>query len=104
MLLQVVADAGNIGVDLDPVGEPDARDLAQRGVGLLGSRGFHLGAYAALLRRALERTSLHLVGFLNARTPDQLIYRRHSFQALYFLANVSQFVSTRCSSTEKTAR
>src|SRR5713101_3896766 len=90
MLLQVVADAGDVGVDLDPVGEPDARDLAQRGVGLLGSRGFHLGAYAALLRRALERASLHLVGFLNTRPPDQLIYSRHSFQSLFSVSILSR--------------
>src|ERR1700687_5652993 len=77
MLLQVVPDSWDIGVHLDPVGEPDASDLAQRRVWLLGGRGFHLGAYAALLRRALERTSPHLVGFLNARTPDQLINSRH---------------------------
>src|SRR6266436_7112543 len=100
MLLQVVPDAGDVGIDLDPVGEPDAGDLAQRRVGLLGSRGFHLSAYAALLRRALERTSLHLVGFLNSRTPDQLVYRRHSFQSLYFLAFFSLYFFSRTTSRE----
>src|SRR3954447_23121750 len=37
VLLQVVADARDVGGDLDPRGEPDARDLAERGVRLLGS-------------------------------------------------------------------
>src|SRR6185437_14526052 len=36
VLLQVVADAGDVGGDLDAAGEPDAGDLAQRGVRLLG--------------------------------------------------------------------
>src|SRR5829696_1260903 len=39
VLLQVVADARDIGGHLDPVGEPDARDLAERGIRLLRSLG-----------------------------------------------------------------
>src|SRR2546427_10125227 len=35
-LLQIVAHPGYIGCDLDAVGEPHARHLAQRRVGLLG--------------------------------------------------------------------
>src|SRR5262249_35240507 len=35
VLLQVVADARDVGRHLDPVGQPDARDLAQSGVRLL---------------------------------------------------------------------
>src|SRR5271163_3045023 len=79
MLLQVVADARDVGIHLDPVGQPHARDLAQSRVGLLGRGRLHLRAYAALLRRAFERARLHLEAFLHARLPDQLIYRRHSF-------------------------
>src|SRR5579862_5462210 len=77
MLLQVVPDAGDVGIYLDPVGQPHARNLAQRRVGLLGRRRFHLRAYAALLRRTFERTRLGLEGLLHASPSDQLIYRRH---------------------------
>src|ERR671915_1628471 len=35
VLLQVVADARDIGRDLDPAGQPDTGNLAERGVGLL---------------------------------------------------------------------
>src|SRR5208283_49859 len=77
MLLQVVSDARDIGIHLDPVGQPHACDLAQRGVGLLGRRRLHLRAYAALLRRAFERARLNLEALFHARLSDQLIYRRH---------------------------
>src|SRR3984957_9970669 len=49
MLLQVMANARYIGVDLIAVGEPDARNLAQRRVRLLGRSRLDLGADAALL-------------------------------------------------------
>src|SRR5215469_240577 len=77
MLLQVVADARDIGVHLDPVGEPHARHFAQCRVGLLGRGRFHLRAYAALLRRSFQRARLDLEALLHARVADQLIYRRH---------------------------
>src|ERR1700678_4675785 len=77
MFLQVVPDARDVRVHLDPVGQPHARDLAQRRVGLLGRRRLHLRAHAALLRRTFERARLGLEALLHASPSDQLIYRRH---------------------------
>src|SRR5215203_3196195 len=53
VLLQVMADARNVGCHLDAVCEPHARDLAQRGVRLLRRLGEHAHADAALLRAVL---------------------------------------------------
>ena len=51
MLLKVVALAGDVGGDLHPVGEPDARDLAQRRVRLLRRGRVDARADPAALRR-----------------------------------------------------
>ena len=53
VLLQVVADTGNVGGHFVTVGETDTGDLTQSGVRLLRSRGTHSGADAALLGRRL---------------------------------------------------
>src|SRR5262245_14521295 len=55
VLLQVVADARNVGRHLDAVGQAHARDLAERGVGLLRRLGKHPDADAPLLRTVLQR-------------------------------------------------
>src|SRR5262245_43872819 len=55
VLLQVVADARDVGRDLHLVAELDARDLAQRRVRLLGRHRAHLQAHAPLLGRARDR-------------------------------------------------
>src|SRR4051812_41892763 len=44
VLLEVVADAGDVGGDLDAAGESDAGDLAQRRVRLLGRGRVDAGA------------------------------------------------------------
>src|SRR5688572_29684512 len=49
VLLQVVADARDVGRDLVAVGQADAGDLAQRRVRLLGRHRAHLEADATLL-------------------------------------------------------
>ena len=54
MLLQVVADARDVGRDFHLVRQPHARDLAQRRVRLLGRHGAHLKADATLLRGARD--------------------------------------------------
>src|ERR1700733_1558743 len=61
VLLQVVALAGDVRGDFHAVGQPDAGDLAERRVGLLGRGGVHAGANAALLRALLQgrRRTLH---------------------------------------------
>src|SRR2546423_5193322 len=54
VLLQVVADAGDVGGDLDRAGEPDARHLAQRRVRLLRRGGVHARAHAPPLGGPLQ--------------------------------------------------
>src|SRR5439155_3193144 len=61
VLLQVVPDAWNIGGYFDSVGEPDARDFAQRGIRLLGSGGVHTSADTATLRASLQRRTGSLI-------------------------------------------
>src|SRR5215469_3015449 len=78
VLLQVMADAGNIGGHFNSVGEPHARDFAQRRVRLLGSLRVHACADAALLRARLQRRARRLVARARPAITNQLIKRRHS--------------------------
>src|SRR2546425_7482197 len=78
VLLQVVPDAGNVGRHLDPVGEPHARDLAQRRVRLLRRLGEDTDADAALLRADLQRGTLRLGDDLLASLANELADSRHS--------------------------
>src|SRR5829696_4625480 len=55
VLLEVMADAGDIGGDLDTVREADTRHLAKRRVRLLRRLREHPDAHAALLRAVLQR-------------------------------------------------
>src|SRR3954471_13001025 len=77
VLLEVVADTGDVGGDLDAAGEPDAGDLAQRRVGLFRRRRVDAGAHATPLRAALERRGLGLVDLVLPALADQLLDRRH---------------------------
>ena len=90
VLLQVVADTGDVSSDLVTIGQTDTRDLTQSGVGLLGSRGTDCGADASLLRGAQIRlfvlqgvhTLLHsgrsgLVGDLLSALSDELVKSWH---------------------------
>src|SRR5450759_1362975 len=52
VLLQVVPDAGDVRCDLNPGGEPDPGDLAQRGVRLLRGRRVDASADPPALGRA----------------------------------------------------
>ena len=56
VLLQVVADTGNVGSSLKTVGKSYSGDLTERGVRLLRACGRYLGAYASFLgRRLIDR-------------------------------------------------
>src|SRR5206468_6309689 len=55
VLLQVVADAGDVRRDFDAVRQTDARDLAQRRVRLLRRRCVDARANPTLLRARLQR-------------------------------------------------
>src|SRR6266542_6946412 len=52
VLLKVVADARDVGGDLDAGGQANSSDLPWRGVRLLGGGGVDARAHAAALRRA----------------------------------------------------
>src|SRR5262249_20900909 len=54
VLLEVVPHARDVRGDLDPVGQPDSRDLSEGRVRLLRRRGEHADANPALLRTSLE--------------------------------------------------
>src|ERR687884_1570752 len=77
VLLQVVADAGDVGGHLDAAGEADAGDLAQRRVRLLRRRRVDARAHAAALRGTLQRRGLGLLDLVLAALADQLVDRGH---------------------------
>src|SRR4051794_11928317 len=77
VLLQVVADTGDVGGDLDATGEADASDLAQRRVRLLRRRRVDARADTAALRGTLQRRSLGLLDLVLAALADQLVDRGH---------------------------
>src|SRR5699024_9652769 len=78
VLLQVVADARDVGGHFHAVDQAHAADLAKRRVRFLGRGGVHARAHAALLRVALERRRLLLVDRLLAALTDQLVNSRQS--------------------------
>jgi hypothetical protein len=80
VLLEVVADAWDVGGDFETVRETNAANLTESGVRLLRSRGVNAGADTSALRAALQRWRLRLPGFVVAALTDQLIDRRHELQ------------------------
>src|SRR6266850_1418783 len=98
VLLEVVADARDVGGDLHPVGQANTRDLAERRVRLLRGHGADDRADAALLGRAttqlgvatLERVPcgaqgrrVYLLLLSLAPAADQLRDRRHGDSFCY---------------------
>src|SRR5919107_350955 len=82
VLLQVVADAGDVRGHLDLAAELHTSDLAQRGVRLLGGGGVHARADAAPLRASLQRRRLGLARLRLAALADQLLDRGHRVSPL----------------------
>src|ERR1041384_5552456 len=78
VLLQVVADAGNVGRHLAAVGETDTRHLAERGVRLLRRLREDAHADTSLLRADLQCGTLRLGDDLLASLANELANRRHS--------------------------
>src|SRR3954471_6234747 len=95
VLLEVVALTGDVGRDLDAVREPDARDLAQRGVRLLRRGGVDARADAAALRAPLEGRGLGLLDLVLAAPTDQLLDGGHRGGCLPFLAAFGRLVPPR---------
>src|SRR3954452_23193296 len=77
VLLQVVADARDVGGHLDATGEADTSDLPQRRVRLLRRGRVHAGAHPAALRGTLQRRGLGLLDLVLAALADQLVDRGH---------------------------
>src|SRR5207302_568715 len=79
VLLQVMANAGDISGDFDPVGQTHARDFAQRRVRLLRGLRVHAGTNAASLRTLLQRRAGSLIIRRLAALLHKLIECRHCF-------------------------
>lgn len=92
VLLQVVANAGNIGGNLVTVGQAHTSDFTKRRVGLLGGSGSDCGADTSLLggskvsglilqgvQTLLQSGSGGLVGDLLSALSNELIKSRHDF-------------------------
>ena len=90
VLLQVVADTGDISGDFHTIGQADTGDLTQCGVRLLGAGGTNSGANATLLggrqggslvlqgvQTSLQSGSGGLVGDLLTAATNELIKSRH---------------------------
>src|ERR1700746_4071100 len=75
VLLQVVPHARDIGGDLDLARQPDAGDLAQRRVRLLGRGRVDARAHTTALRALLERRRLVLRHLVLPALADQLLDR-----------------------------
>src|SRR5689334_12000325 len=82
VLLEVVADAGDVRRHLDLAAELHPSDLAQRGVRLLGGGGVHARANATPLRASLQRRRLGLARLRLAALADQLLDRGHRVSPL----------------------
>src|SRR5918994_3207846 len=94
VLLQVVTHPRDVGGDLDPRGQPDTRDLPQRGVRLLRSGGVHTRAHPPPLGRTLERRRLGLADLVLAALTDQLVDRGHRLVVTFSLRQM-EWWSTR---------
>src|SRR5665213_1213939 len=77
VLLQVVADPGNVSGNFNTVRQAGARNFSQRGIGLLRRLRVDANAYAALFRTSLQRGRLRLCPDLIAPGSYQLCKRRH---------------------------
>src|SRR6202521_1498288 len=77
VLLQAGTDPGNVGGDLNGVGQGGARDFSQRGIGFPGRLRGPTNANAALFRTSLQRRRLCLGPDLIAPESNQLCKRRH---------------------------
>src|SRR5207302_1952569 len=77
VLLQIVADAGNVGRHFDAVGQPHARHFSQCGVRLLRRLREDADADTALLRTVLQRRALRLADDLLPSVAYELTDSRH---------------------------
>src|SRR5665213_114176 len=93
VLLEVVADTGDVGRDLDARRETHTRDLAKRGVRLLRGHGVDAGTHTTTLRGPLQGWRLGLGYLVLSALSDQLCDCGHAEPLL---------VELRCWSAPKT--
>lgn len=77
MLLQVVADTGDVAGTFDGVRQTDSGNFTKGGIRLLGRGRLHAQAHAALLRAALQNRRIGMLNNLFPSLTDQLIDRGH---------------------------
>ena len=78
VFLQIVADAGDVGVDFKAVGEADTGDFSEGGVGFFGSDSEDPHADSSFLRAAGQSRRFGF-GFNQCSfAADELIQSRHS--------------------------
>src|SRR6266446_4971886 len=77
VLLQIVALARDVARHLEPVGQADARHLAQRRIGLFRRGRVDARAHPALLRARFHGRHFVACHLRPPRIADQLVYRRH---------------------------
>src|SRR5579859_955231 len=85
VLLQVVADAWDVGGDLDVTGQPDPGHLAQRRVRLPWRGRVDARAYSPALGAGLERRRLALACLVLPALADQLLDRGHRVSVFLML-------------------
>src|SRR6476469_3088605 len=98
VLLQVVANTGDVGGNFNAAVEAHTCNLTQSRVRLLRGRGVHAGANTAAHRAAVKRGSLGLLDLRRAALADQLVNRRHSRVLRFIRSGRWQPLSCRCAS------
>src|SRR5437899_8838044 len=78
-LLQIVSLTGDVARHLHAVREPNSRDLAQRGIRLLGRGGVHARALSPLLWTRPQRRRAGLAPYSPPPEADELAQSRHRF-------------------------
>jgi hypothetical protein len=77
VLLQIVANAGNVGSHLNAIGQTDAGYFSQRRVWFLGSLRIHASTDTPLLRGTVESRTRGFVFDLLATLANKLVNCRH---------------------------
>ena len=95
VFLQVVTDSGDVGRNLNPIGQSHTSHLAQCRIRFLWSLRIDTCANATLLGRTLERRASRFVLDLLAAFANKLINSRHCFSS-YPLAHLARKKARTC--------
>src|SRR4029079_9219855 len=77
VLLQIVADTGDVGCYFNPIGQTHTCDFAKGRIRLLWRLRVHASAHASFLRTFLQSRTARLVFWFFSTLSNQLIKRRH---------------------------